>query len=407
MSRSAIGGGEGLRVCHLGKYYPPAPGGIESHVRSLATAQADLGLDVSVLCVNHEPGPTTHDRDSGVSITRLGRAAKASKMDYCPDLVPALRKVEADILHLHVPNPTMIMALLRARPTAPVVVTYHSDIIRQKVLGALFRPLERLAYRRVRAILPTSPGYAEGSSFLRPYKDRIRVLPHGIELEEYLDPSDADLAEADRIRSAYPGPLWLGCGRLVYYKGFVNGVRALTRVSGTFLIVGDGPEREALEAEARRVGVADRLAFAGKVPRLAPYYLAAEAFWFPSNARSEAFGLVQVEAMASGCPVINTSIPHSGVSWVSPHGESGLTVPVDDPVALAEAANRLVSEPGLRDRLSEGARRRAREEFDHRVMARRSLDIYRDVLDGAIGGPHPGVSGASAGSRPRPGPAGA
>ena len=97
--------------------------------------------------------------------------------------------------------------------------------------------------------------------------------------------------------------------------------------------------------------------FLGGMPyqAIVPYYLAAHAFWFPSNARSEAFGIVQVEAMAAGCPVINAAIPHSGVAWVSPHDVSGLTVAVDDPVALADAANRLLAEPGLRDRLSAGA----------------------------------------------------
>ncbi len=369
-----------LSVCHLGKYYPPAPGGIESHVRTLAVAQADLGLDVRVLCVNHERGPTRTDHDGAVEVTRLGRAAKASKLDMCPELVSALRAVEADILHLHVPNPTMILALLRARPKSELVVTYHSDIIKQKFLGAMFRPLERLAYRNVRAILPTSPEYASGSRFLRPYGDRIRVLPHGIELDEYLNPSEADKIEAETLRRSYPGPLWVGCGRLVYYKGFLNAVRALTRVAGTLVLVGEGPERASLEAEAARLGVGDRLVFAGRAPRLAPYYLAADAFWFPSNARSEAFGLVQVEAMASGCPVINAAIPHSGVSWVSRHEQEGLTTPMDDPAALAEAANRLLSEPGLRDRLSEASRKRAREEFDHRLMARRSLDVYCGIL---------------------------
>jgi rhamnosyl/mannosyltransferase len=123
---------------------------------------------------------------------------------------------------------------------------------------------------------------------------------------------------------------------------------------------------------------------------IVPYYHAADAFWFPSNARSEAFGLVQVEAMASGCPVINTAIPDSGVSWVCPHEEGGLTVPMDDPVALAAAANRLLTEPGLRERLAEGARRRAVQEFDHRTMAERSIAIYRHVLGHA---PLPGVTG--------------
>lgn len=369
-----------IRVCHLGKYYPPAAGGIESHVHTMAHAQAELGLAVQVFCINHRSGPTTIEHDGPIEVVRFGRAASAAKLDVCPDLGSALARVRADILHLHVPNPTMILGLLGSRLRTPVVVTYHSDLIRQRVRGALFRPLERWAYRRVRAILPTSPLYPAGSRFLRPYAERLQVLPHGIDLQPYIAPSEAARAEAARIRARYESPLWLGCGRLVYYKGFLNAIRALTRVRGTLLLIGEGPDQAMLQEEARRLGVQDRVKFLGHVARVAPYYLAADAFWFPSNERSEAFGIVQVEAMASGCPVINTAIPHSGVPWVSPHEETGLTVPVNDPVALADAASRLLSEPGLRDRLAAAARARAIREFDHRTMAERSLAIYRRVL---------------------------
>ena len=375
-----------LRVCHLGKYYPPAAGGIETHVRTLALAQAAMGAEVRVFCIHHESGATVVERDGPVEVTRFGRRASFAKIDVCPGLVDALRRVDADILHMQVPNPTMILALLAARPRIPVVVTYQSDVVRQRLRAALFRPAERMAYRRVRAILSTSPTYTVGSAFLRRYTGRIEVLANGIDLGPYLDPSAADLGEADRVRAAYPGPIWLGCGRQVYYKGFVNAIRALTRVQGTLILIGDGPDRPALEAEAGGLGLSSRVAFLGNLPHyldLIPYYLAADAFWFPSNARSEAFGLVQVEAMACGCPVINAEIPHSGVSWVSPHEETGLTVPVDDPVALADAAARLIAEPGLRDRLASAARERAVREFDHRVMAGRSLEIYRRVLGDA------------------------
>ena len=383
-----------LRVCHLGKYYPPAPGGIETHVRTLAQAQAAAGADVRVFCVNHRPGPTVTEQDGPVAVTRFGRAASAAKLDACPDLVRGLRRVEADILHMQVPNPTMILALLLARPKIPLVVTYQSDLVRQRLSAALFRPLERLAYRRVAAILPTSPTYPPGSQFLRPYGDRIEVLPMGLDLRPYLEPSAAAQAEAEAIRARHAGPIWLGCGRLIYYKGFRNAIRALARVPGTLLLVGDGPERPALEAEAAALGLADRVAFLGAMHYLdiVPYYLAAHAFWFPSNARSEAFGLVQVEAMAAGCPVLNTAIPHSGVAWVSPHEETGLTVPMDDPAALAAAANRLLDEPGLHGRLAAAARARAAREFDHRVMAERSLAIYGRLLTrapdlGSVGRP--------------------
>jgi len=174
----------------------------------------------------------------------------------------------------------------------------------------------------------------------------------------------------------------LACGRLAYYKGLIHAVRALTKVRGTLLIVGDGPERPGLEAEVHGLGLDRRVVFLGSVPRVAPYYHAAHALWFPSNARSEAFGLVQLEAMASGCPVINTDIPNSGVAWVSRHLETGLTVSMNDAGALADAARRLLVESGLRDRLAAAARARVVQEFDHRVMAQRSLSIYRHVLTG-------------------------
>ena len=268
---------------------------------------------------------------------------------------------------------------------SPIIV---DGVVKQRLRSLLFRPFERLAYRRVLAILPTSPTYAGGSEFLRPYADRLHVLPHGLDLAPYLEPSEEHQAEATRVRKMYRGPIWLGCGRMVYYKGFLNAIRALVKVPGTLILIGGGPDRGALQEEAARLGVADRVEFLGSLPHyldLVPYYLAANAFWFPSNARSEAFGLVQVEAMASGCPVINTSIPHSGVAWVSRHEETGLTIAVDDPDALAEAALRLLNEQGLRDRLSKAARERAIAEFDHRVMAIRSLAIYRDVLSGRNG----------------------
>jgi rhamnosyl/mannosyltransferase len=308
-----------------------------------------------------------------------------AKFSVCPDWASRLSQAaaRADVVHIHVPNPMAIIAALAAGVRRPTVVTYHSDHIAQRLTAALFRPVEHMFYPRVGAILATSPVYAGGSDLLRAYADRVAVLPHGIDTTPYAAPTAEDRREAARLRAAHApdgGPLWLAAGRLIYYKGLSTALRALAKTEGTLLIIGEGPDRAALEAEAARLGVARRAVFPGKVASLVPYYLAADAFWFPSNARSEAFGLVQVEAMAAGCPVINTAIPYSGVSWVCRDGESGLTVPVDDPDALAAAARRLATEPGLRARLSAGARRRVAEDFDHRVMARRSVEVYFGVL---------------------------
>ena len=306
------------RICHLSKYYPPAPGGIETHVRTLAQAQAALGASVKVFCINHASRVTVVEQDGPVEVTRFGRLASAAKIDVCPGLARGLAAVEADILHMQVPNPTMILAMLAARPKppAPLVVTYQSDVVRQRLRSLLFRPLETWAYHRVRLILASSPAYVEGSTFLQPYGDRIECLPNGIDLDPYLEPSPEHRAEAQRIRARHKGPIWLACGRMVYYKGFLNAIRALAEVQGTLLLIGGGPDRPMLEREAARLGVADRAVFLGNLPHyldLIPFYLAADAFWFPSNARSEAFGLVQVEAPAQWLPGHQRRIPHSGV----------------------------------------------------------------------------------------------
>jgi len=375
----------GLRVCHVGKYYPPAPGGIETHTKTLARAQADLGAAVRVVCVNHERGSTVHEHDGPVAITRVERRASGLKLDYCPGLVRALKAIDADILHMQAPNPTMILALLAARPKLPLVVTYQSDVIHQKLRALLFRPLERWFYGKVAAIVSTSPPYATGSEFLRAYSDRLRVVPMGVDLAPYLSDTHDESA---RIRAEHGrgGPLWLAVGRAVYYKGFVNAVCALKHIEGRLILIGDGPEIPALRAEAARLGVLDRIDFAGTLPylKIIPYYRAADAFWFPSNARSEAFGLVQVEAMAAGCPVINTAIPGSGVPWVCGPEGTGLTVPMNEPEALAGAARRILDEPGLRSRLIEAARHRAEAEFDHRTMAQRTLEVYQSVLNRSV-----------------------
>jgi rhamnosyl/mannosyltransferase len=371
---------------------------MESHVRSLAQAQAALGAEVRVLCVNHLDAcgrdvtwetfavtGTVEEWDGPVRVTRAGRRATLARFDLCPRLpewIRRLRRLSIDVLHLHVPNPTMLLALAAMWPDIPLVVTYHSDVVRQRRLGLLLRPFEHLVFRRAAALLATSPRYADGSELLGAYRDKLSVLPFGIDLQEYLHPGKEARIHSERLRAEFGPPLWLAVGRLVYYKGLHNAVRALAATPGTLLVVGDGPLREELEGLARDVGVAGRVVWRSRLSEaeLIGAYHAATALWFPSNARSEAFGIVQIEAMASGCPVINTALAGSGVPWVSRHEETGLTVPVDDFAALSRAARRLLEEPDLRARLSAAARERAVREFDQGLMARRSLDLYRQVL---------------------------
>jgi glycosyltransferase involved in cell wall biosynthesis len=387
-----------LKVCHLGKFYPPASGGMETHARTLAQAQAALGAEVQVLCINHRDSDgrdvtwepliateTQEDQDGPVRVIRVGRQASLARFELClrlPELLRSLARQGIDVLHLHTPNPTMVLSLAAARPKVPLVVTHHSDVVRQKRLGQILRPFETFVYRRAAALVATSPCYVEGSDLLRKFDSKLTVLPFGIDPTPFVSPSPAALAVSARLRAEHGQPLWLTVGRLVYYKGLATAVRALALVPGKLVVVGDGPLRRELQELAWRHEVADRIVWLPYLDDtdLVGAYHAATALWFPSNARSEAFGLVQVEAMASGCPVINTELAGSGVPWVSRHEESGLTVAVDDPGALAVAARRLLEEGGLRERLGKMGRERACGEFEKKVMAERSLELYERVV---------------------------
>jgi glycosyltransferase involved in cell wall biosynthesis len=387
-----------LRVCHLGKFYPPASGGIETHLQTLARAQTRLGLKVDVLCVNHRnragadvtwralaATPTVDEDDAAVRLVRLGRWASLARFDCCPALWRRLRRLgpaDYDLLHVHVPNPTMLLGLFLARPAVPWVITYHSDVVRQRALLRLQRPIENWVFRRARAVVAGSAAYRRGSSYLARHDAKVTVVPYGIDLEPFVKPAAAALEHAETLRRCHGEPLWLAVGRLVYYKGLDNAVRALGRVPGRLIIVGDGPLRGVLQQLAHAEGVADRIVWYPRLTReeLIGAYLAATALWFPSNARSEAFGLVQVEAMACGRPVINSAIPESGVTWVSQDGETGLTVPVDDWRGVAGAATRLWHDRALRERLGRQARERALGEFDADRMAVRMQDVYHEAL---------------------------
>jgi rhamnosyl/mannosyltransferase len=205
------------------------------------------------------------------------------------------------------------------------------------------------------------------------------VIPYGIDTEQF-EQCDADAVRS--VRARYGERLVISVGRLVYYKGFDVLIRAMASVRGKLLIVGDGPLRGELQALAVQLGVADKVVFAGEINNagVTPYYHAADLFALASVARSEAFGIVQIEAMAAGLPVVNTSLD-SGVPFVSLDGQTGLTVPPGNPQALAAAINRLLDDRGLRQSLGQAGVRRARQEFSLDTMLGRTLQLYRTVAD--------------------------
>jgi rhamnosyl/mannosyltransferase len=363
------------RVLQVGKFYPPHMGGIETHLQVLCRELAKH-IDVSVLVANDGPRDVV-DEDCGIRITRAGTRFNISTAPVCPTLHGHIRRAEADILHLHHPNPTAVLAYLASGRRGPLVVTYHSDIVRQRIAGAAFGPLLRRTLERAEAVIATSPNYVESSPVLSACRQRVRVIPYGIPFEQF---ARADPAAVAATRARHGQRIVISVGRLIYYKGFEHLIRAMTEVDGHLLIVGDGPLRGELEGLARRLGVSERVTLLGEIQNrdVTPFYHAARVFALASTARSEAFGIVQLEAMAAGLPVVNTRLA-SGVPFVSPDGVSGITVPPEDPPALAAALNRLLDDAGLREAYGAAGRRRVAEEFSAEVMAARTLDLYREI----------------------------
>lgn len=362
------------RVLHIGKFYPPYKGGMETHVQDLCRALSRFA-DVSVL-VSNTATTTIHEFDGDLPVQRVGSWATIASAPLSPAMVIAIRSTPADIVHLHCPNPTAVLALLASRHPGKVVITYQSDIIRQRMLRYAYEPVFNHLARRASAIVCLSPNYIESSATLNTFRDKCHVIPHGIDPHRF---SMVDHKQVTEIRERYGNRIVLAVGRLVYYKGFEYLIRSIAGTDAALLIIGTGPLRNHLEQTARDCGVMDRVHLLGEVEDVVPYYHAARVFALPSVARSEAFGIVQLEAMACGTPVVNTRLD-SGVPFVSVDGVSGLTVPPCDATALREAIKGILDNPALHTRFSNGALQRVQQHFTLDAMAKSTLRLYETIL---------------------------
>lgn len=364
-----------LRVLQVGKFYPPHMGGIETHLQALCGAlrqHVDLRVIVSSECRN-----TIEETVDSVPVERLATLLTAFSTSISPGMVSRIRNSGAELVHIHLPNPTAVLAYLASGHRGRLIVTYHSDTVKQKVLGRMFEPLLNAALRKTDAIIATSPNYLATSPVLQAFRNRCQVIPYGIDTTQF---EQCAPEAVRRVREQFGERLIISVGRLVYYKGFDVLIRAMASVRGKLLIVGNGPLRGELERLAGGLGVSDKIAFVGEIDnaRVAAYYHAADLFALASVARSEAFGIVQIEAMAAGLPVVNTNLD-SGVPFVSLDGETGLTVLPGDPQTLAAAINRLLDDDGLRQSFGQAGMRRARREFGLGTMLHRTLQLYESV----------------------------
>ena len=374
-----------MRIVHLYKdYFPPVRGGIEQTVARMARAQAAAGDEVTVLTSAHGGRRAREERIDGVRVVRCAEWARFASAPFCPGMPGSLARLSSDVFHLHYPSPTGELSWLAVRPRGAMVVTYHSDVVRQAAVMPLYGPFVRAILARAAVIMPTSEAYIGRSPFLRPHRAKCLVVPHGVDLERF-DGLERVAGRAAELRARYGGPLVLFVGRLRYYKGLDVLLAAMPEVRGRLVIVGDGPEERRLRGQAAVLGLDGRVAFAGAVSDndLLAHLAAADLGVMPSTLPSEAWGMAMVEMMAAGLPVVCTELG-TGTTFVNRDGETGLVVPPGDAVALAAALNRLIGDEALRGRLAEGARCRARELFSREAMMAGVREAYARAL--SVGG---------------------
>lgn len=369
------------RVIHVYKdYYPPVVGGIEKTINLMAEGLRD-DFDVHVIVANRR-AQTVDESHGGVHVLKVASFGRVASAPLAPAFARVMREWRADIWHFHCPNPTGDLAWLWARPPGRVVVTYHSDIVRQRWALWAYGPFLRRFLRRADVIMPTSPNYIESSPWLRPERAKCRVVPLGIPLGRFAATPEIEARARDIRAQLGGGPVVLFVGKFRYYKGLQFLLPALRALPGARLaLVGEGPMRARLEPMARALGIADRIHWAGEVTdeELPAWYHAADVFCLPSHLRSEAFGISQIEAMACGRPVVSTRLA-TGVPYINRDGETGLTVEPGQWRALAEGLRTLLGDDDMRRRVGEAARARAWAEFSDGAMCARVREVYNEVL---------------------------
>lgn len=378
-----------MRVLQLGKFYP-IRGGVEMVMWNLIRGLSEQGVHCDMLCARL-PGDRADDADrpyeqadgsfrfNGHSTVFCVKAItkKAATM-IAPAMISWLRKhgKEYDIIHIHHPDPMAAIALRLCGFRGKVVLHWHSDILSQKVLLALYKPIQSWLIRRADVIVGTTPTYLKSSPYLKDVQSKCRCVPIGIK------PIDLEKANPDSVRSRFPGKtLILSIGRMVPYKGYSVLVKAMKYLPEQYhlLIGGSGPLQGELEALIDGENLRDRVTLEGYLQynRLPDYYSACDLFVLSSVMKTEAFGIVQIEAMSCGKPVVATLIPGSGVSWVNIDGVSGKNVPPGDPKALADAIEYVQSNHKA---LSDGARERFDACFTEQRMIKSIHEIYETLV---------------------------
>ncbi len=369
-----------MRVLHFYKtYYPDSVGGVEQFIRQLCKGTAEYGMVNEVLTLTRH-----HKKDSSIEFE--GHVVHQVAMDFeiasTRFSVRAIAKLaelarQCDIIHYHFPWPFMDLAHFLARVKKPSVVTYHSDIIRQQALLKFYRPLKRCFLKSVDCIAATSPNYFSTSHVLEHYKDKVTVIPIGLDKGIYPQP------ETERVlkwQQRFPKPFFLFVGVLRYYKGLHILLEAVKGTDYPVVIVGAGPIEQELKRHAQDLGLSNVI-FLGAIAEEDKVALLQLCFAvaFPSHLRSEAFGISLLEGAMYGKPMISSEIG-TGTSYINIHGETGLVVPPGDASAFRTAMRSLWENPDLASEMGKRAEARYWALFTASKMAESYAALYRRLL---------------------------
>ena len=363
-----------MRVLHFFKnYFPPTHGGIEQLVNQIV--HGIDGIEFVVLTGSHTR-ELVDDVDDGVRVVRAPELFRVSTAPIAPSWHSWIKRLSPDVVHVHMPNPTGELAVLTSRTPARVVASFHAEIVRSPIVGAGYRAFLPAFWRKAHTVIAGSPPMLSTAAELRPVRDRAVVVPYGIDPDEW----SVRPPLADEIRARYPGPLVFFMGVLRHYKGAHVLVEAMRDVDATLLLAGEGPERGEVTEAISRSGVAGKVEMLGAISneeRVA-YMHAADVFVLPAVNRAEAFGIVLLQAMAAGTPVISTELG-TGTSWVNANDETGLVVPARAARAMARAIARLLGDDERRAAMGRAAQQRVRAHFTLDGMFASLKTIYADA----------------------------
>lgn len=367
-----------IRVLQVGKFYYPYKGGMETYLLDLCQGLKDR-VDLKVL-VSNTSRRTVRERVGGVEVIRSGRWGRFLSTSLSPSFAGWFKKLPADIVSVQHPDPLAAISYLLARPFGKLVVIYQSDIIKQKLARFLYRPILLKFLRRADAIIVSSPRYLESSSILKNFKEKCVIVPIGIDASAYDLPPGLS-GKVEEIRRIHGDRIVLFIGRLALYKGIEYLLKAMKGVRGKLLVVGKGARFSSLIMMAASHHLEEKVFFMNEVSRddLLAYLHACSVFCLPSITRNEAYGIVQLEAMACARPVVSTRL-ETGVDYINQDGVTGVVVPPRNAPALEEALNRLLDQPGLSTRLGRRGRERVEREFTKEGMAEKTFSLYRDLM---------------------------